>query len=218
MSEGQASLINLGGTWGIWQATGAAAIADVDETVVIGASMAGGLMGLVLSTSIVQNRYVSSGDATMINFGGIWGTWLAICGTMAANVENEDTILTAAMLGGDTGLLTMALLAPGWRMSRSRARLVNIGGIVGTLYGIGTGILFDVNTDRTTWWSTIAGTGSILGLAAGAYLTRHYDTGRGYFTTHRRPGTAPRFISNRMNNTLHSMSGDLRIPLLGVRF
>ena len=56
LSDGQVSLINLGGYWGIWQATGAAIIADADDRLAIGASMAGGVIGLAISARIVQGR------------------------------------------------------------------------------------------------------------------------------------------------------------------
>jgi len=115
----------------------------------------------------------------MINFGGIWGTWFALCGAMAADVEDEDNILASAMIGGDTGLLAIAALSPKLNMSRARARLINIGGIVGTLYGIGTNVLFEIE-DKEDFWG-VMGIGGVLGLAAGAYFTRNYDAEKGYF-------------------------------------
>jgi hypothetical protein len=141
--------------------------------------MAGGIIGIALSSSIVRGVDIAPGDAAMINFGGIWGTWFGICGAMFADVEDEDNILASAVIGGDTGLLTMAALSPKLNMSRTRARLINIGGIIGTLYGIGTNVLFEVDSERNFWG--LMGIGSILGLAAGTYFTRNYDTEKGYF-------------------------------------
>lgn len=180
LSNGQASLINLGGAWGIWQATGAAMLADVNNKAVVGASMAGGIMGFVLSSSIVKGRHISPGDATLINFGGIWGTWFSICGAMVADVQDGDNILASAIIGGDMGLLATAAWVPKLNMSRSRARLINAGGIIGTLYGLGTDILFEIDSGEPAFWG-IMGLGGILGLAAGAYLTRKHDGDAGYF-------------------------------------
>ncbi len=179
LSDGQVSLINLGGYWGIWQATAAAIIADADGRVAVGASMAGGVIGLAISSSIVQGRYITPGDATMINFGGIWGTWFALCGAMLADLDDSDSVLTSSMIGGDVGLFTMAVLSPKIRMSRARARLINISGVVGALYGLGTNVLFEIDSKRDFW--SVLGVGSILGLAAGAYFTRDYDAEEGYF-------------------------------------
>lgn len=179
LSDGQVSLINLGGYWAIWQATGAAIIAGVDERIAVGASMAGGIIGLAISGSVVKNRYFTSGNATMINFGGIWGTWFALCGAMIADLEEEDNVLISSMIGGNAGLFTMAVLAPQMRMSRARARLINVSGIIGVLYGLGTNLLFEID-HKSDFWGVL-GVGSVLGLAAGAYFTRHYDAEDGYF-------------------------------------
>ena len=184
LTDGQASLITLGGTWGIWQAVGAANLAGADEKLTVGASMVGGALGLALASGIVSSRDISPGDATLINFGGIWGTWFAICGAMAVRSRDQDNsnfILSSAMTGGNVGLSTMAVWSTKLNMSRARARLINISGIVGTLYGLGTSILLDMESEDRTFWS-LMGLGGMVGLAAGAHFTRNYDTQEGYFT------------------------------------
>ena len=184
LSDGQASLITLGGTWGVWQAVGAANLADAGDKPTVGASMVGGAVGLALASSIVKGRDISPGDATLINFGGVWGTWFAICGAMAArnrDNDNSDFILGSAMMGGNLGLSAMAAWSTKLNMSRARARLINIGGIVGTLYGLGANILLDIEPEDRTFWS-LMGLGSAVGLTAGAYFTRNYDAQTSYFT------------------------------------
>ena len=184
LTDGQASVITLGGTWGVWQAVGAANLADADEKLTVGASMAGGAIGLALASSIVIDRDISPGDATLINFGGIWGTWFSICGAMAVRDRSRDNrkfILGSAMMGGNVGLLTMAAWLTKLNMSRARARLINIGGVVGTLYGLGASILLDIEPEDRTFWSFM-GIGGMVGLTAGSYFTRNYDTQTGYFT------------------------------------
>ncbi|MBM3242654.1 hypothetical protein FJZ31_40860 [Candidatus Poribacteria bacterium] len=212
LNDGQASLINLGGAWGVWQAVGTAVIADVDYKGVVGASMAGGIIGLALSGSIVHGRDISPGDATMINFGGIWGTWFALCGAMVADVEEGDNILASAMIGGDTGLLTMAALSPKLNMSRARARLINIAGIVGTLYGIGTNVLFEIDSKRNFWG--VMGIGSALGLAAGVYFTRNYDSEKGYFAMYESSIHAP--TVGLLNIESGERRWDLPVPTVAI--
>ena len=184
LTDGQASLITLGGTWGIWQAVAAANLANADEKLTVGASMVGGALGLALTSSIVGGKDISAGDATLINFGGIWGTWFSICGAMAArdrSSDNSNFVLGSAMMGGNIGLSTMAVWSTKLNMSRARARLINIGGIVGTLYGLGASILLDMEPEDRTFWS-LMGIGGVVGLAAGSYFTRNYDVQEGYFT------------------------------------
>ena len=216
LSDGQVSLINLGGAWGIWQATGVAILADVDEEGIVGASMAGGIIGLALSGSVVKGRDITPGDATMINFGGIWGTWFALCGAMVADVEDEDNLLASAMIGGDTGLLTVAALSSKLNMSRARARLINIGGIVGTLYGLGTNILFEIDTKRNFW--SVMGIGSVLGLAAGTYLTRNYDAEKGYFAEEAISLANPIVPSHANSGQEQDPEIKFRIPLVSIKF
>jgi len=214
LSDGQASLINFGGAWGIWQATGTAMVADVSDKGVVGASMAGGIIGLALSGSIVQGRYITPGDATMINFGGIWGTWFAICGAVLADLEDSDAILACSILGGDVGLLTMAALSPKLRMSRARARLINIGGIVGTLYGLGTGVLLEIDSKRD--FCSVLIIGSALGLAAGSYFTRDYDAEKGYFADVGANST--KVISGRGEGVDIFPETKVQIPLVSIKF
>jgi len=222
LSDGQASLINFGGMWGVWQATGAAYIADLNEDRTIGASMAGGIMGFAVSGSIVRGRHITPGAATMVNFGGIWGTWFAICGSMLANVEDGDDILTSSMIGGDVGLFTMAALSSKIKMSSARARLINVGGIIGALYGLGTNVLFEIELKRDFW--SVLTAGSILGLAAGTYLTRNYDREIGYFAGKitDNPAITPNISTAAMRHAKHYKRRvwrtDFRVPLFSVMF
>ena len=225
LSDGQASLINFSGYWGAWQAIGAALIADANEKAVIGASMAGGVIGLAMSGSIVPNRYITPGDATMINFGGIWGTWFALCGSMLADMEAGDDILITSMIGGDVGLFTMALLSSKMGMSRARARLINIGGVIGTLYGLGANVLFDIDHKQDFW--SVLSIGSVLGLAAGAYFTRGYDAEEGYFAGEANTSAAFRWdggmgtssIAHGSTDSRRRMAGmDIQIPLFNISF
>ncbi len=173
LSDGQASLVNLGGVWGVWQGTGAGIVAGVGDKGTVLSSMLGGLAGLGVAYLIVSDRRVSAGDASLISASGAWGTWLSLCGMMASDVDETDAIVIAAMLGGDAALLGAALSAPKVNMSRARVRLINAAGLVGTLYGWGATVLGEIDADRGRW--SAMGVGSIAGLAAGAYLTRNMD-------------------------------------------
>jgi len=218
LSDGQASLINFGGAWGIWQAIGTAIVVDAEYKGVVGASMAGGAMGLAVSGAIVRGRYITPGMATMIRFGGLWGTWFAICGAMLVNLEDSDDILTSSIVGGDVGLITVAVLSPKLKMSNARARLINISGIVGILYGLGTNVLFEIDSKRDFW--SVLGIGGVIGLAAGAYFTRNYDDESDYFSKE----MVDYYISRRDRATDFSIIGlshsdgmKSRIPETGLR-
>lgn len=226
LSDGQASLINFGGAWGIWQATGVAIVADAGGKGAIAASIGGGALGFALSSAIVRGRYITPGDATMINFGGLWGTWFALCGAMIADLEDEDDILVSSIIGGDVALTTMAVLSPRLKMSRARARLINISGIVGTLYGFGTSILFGIDGGSNIWSAMCIG--SVLGLAAGTFFTRNYDSEKGYFSkrVYSINDTPGRVGRSALSNVYHSTdtgmgkmaNANICLPLIGSSF
>ena len=189
LGNGQASLLALGGAWGTWQGIGAAVLAGSGYKTVVGASMGGGALGLAAASSIVRRTYVTAGEATLINFGGIWGAWFALCAAKSLEVTDSDALLASAMTGGNLGLLKMGVLAPRLGMSGGRARLVNLGGIVGSLYGLGTAVLADLHhRDRPTFAMMLAG--GILGLGAGTWFTRDYEASQEFFAS-RDAGRSP---------------------------
>ncbi len=182
LGNGQASLLALGGAWGTWQGIGAAVLAGSGYKTVVGASMGGGALGLAAASSIVGRTWVTAGEATLVNFGGIWGAWFALCAAKSLEVTDSDALLASAMTGGNLGLLKMGVLAPRMGMSGGRARLVNLGGIVGSLYGLGTAVLADLHhRDRPTYAMMLAG--GILGLGAGTWFTRDYEAAQEFFAS-----------------------------------
>ena len=112
LGNGQASLLVLGGAWGTWQGVGAAVLAGSGYKTVVGASMGGGALGFAAASSIVRRTWVTAGEATLVNFGGIWGAWFALCGAKSLGVTDSDALLGSAMAGGNLGLLQMGALAP----------------------------------------------------------------------------------------------------------
>ena len=113
------------------------------------------------------------------------------------------------------GLLTMAALSSKLKMSRDRARLINISGIVGTLYGLGTGILLDIDVSEPDFWG-VMGIGGILGLAAGAFFTRGYDAEEGYFAAGMELSTIA--LSHADGGQAPSPGAKILVPLVGVKF
>ena len=200
VGNGQASLLVLGGAWGTWQGIGAAVLAGSGYKTVVGASMGGGALGFAAASSIVRRTWVTAGEATLVNFGGIWGAWFALCAAKGLGVTDSDALLAGAMAGGNLGLLQMGALAPRLGMSGGRARLINLGGIVGSLYGLGTAVLADLhNQERPTYGMMLAG--GVLGLGAGTWFTRNHEATQEFFASRdpgRSPGTGPDFTGPGM--------------------
>jgi len=192
LSEGQARAITFGGMWGTWQGFGWAEVLDVGESLQCNgdvcfsdssaeekftATIAGGLAG-ILTGAVISRKPISPGVATTVNFGALWGTWFGLATGAIADLDDDD-LLAATLIGGDAGLLSMALLAPRWNLSRNRARLISISGVIGGLAGAGIDLI--VQPDNSDVAIGIPLTLSIAGLMVGSHLTRNYDAqpGRG---------------------------------------
>ncbi len=186
LSEGQARAITLGGTWGIWQGFGWADVTDWGEksyrceSGVCDANgtrrrflgtVIGGVTGMAGGT-LISKMQIPAGVASTVNFGALWGTWFGLAGGVIAGIENDD-LLASTLIGGDVGLLSTAVLARGWNLSRNRARLISIAGVMGGLAGAGLDLIIQPNDVKV-------GVGiplglSVVGLGMGAAATRHYD-------------------------------------------
>ena len=188
LTEGQARAVTLGGTWGTWQGFGWAEVLELggqencfrgpcfdsspSDEARFGAMVIGGLSGIAAG-ALLARRPISRGVASTANYGALWGTWFGVATSILMDFDEGDQPLTGALIGGNVGLLTTALLAPGWNISRNRARLVSIAGVIGGLGGLGLDLLFQPDDDKTL--VAIPFATSLLGLAIGAVTTRDSD-------------------------------------------
>lgn len=196
ITEGQARAVTLGGTWGSWQGYGWTEVLDwgaSDESCDVGpygtycygnevsgekiltGMVLGGVAGIATG-ALLSRGPVSPGVATSANFGALWGSWFGFAGGYLAGLE-DDKLLATTLLAGDAGLASMALLAPSRNISRSRARMVSLYGVVGGLSGLGIDLLALSNTDDDKLVVAIPMATSALGLALGVRATRNYDPG-----------------------------------------
>jgi hypothetical protein len=183
LTEGQARAITLGGTWGSWQGWGWREVLDIGTSDVcidnpfygtvcyqegsseegFAAAIIGGLAGIGVG-ALLSHRDITPGTGTAVNFGSLWGTWFGVAGGILAGLE-DDKLLAATLVGGDVGLVTTAILAPGWNVSRSRARLVSIAGVLGALGGAGIDLIAQPDGEKAAIAIPLAG--SVIGLALG---------------------------------------------------
>ncbi len=174
ISDGRASLINFGGWFGTWQGIAWSHAAGVnDGRDIVASAVIGGLAGLSTSIILTANKNIRPGYATLVNFSGIWGSWFALCAAEIADVQRSETEYGFIAAGGDVGILTTAIAAKNTQMSRGRARLINIAGLVGTVFGLGTAVLAEVDNEEAAF--AIMGAGSVAGLLIGSSATKNYD-------------------------------------------
>ncbi len=120
----------------------------------------------------LSGRPISPGVATTVNLGALWGTWFGVAVGQLMDLENGD-LLAATLVGGDAGLVATALLAPGWNVSRNRARTISIAGVIGGLGGAGIDLLTEPSNDKVEIAIPLAA--SLVGLGIGILSTRGQD-------------------------------------------
>ena len=187
LSAGQVRAITFGSLWGSWQSYGLMEILglgeseycefdycyveDPDGETVMKALVFGGLAGTV-GGALLARKPIPSGVATASTFGAFWGTWFGLAAGVMADLEGDE-LLTSTLLLGDAGLLGAALLAPGWEMSRNRARMISIAGVIGGLAGAGLDLIVQPDDEKVAIGIPLVG--SIAGLVTGARLTSDMD-------------------------------------------
>jgi hypothetical protein len=207
LSSGQAELINFSGYWGTWQGVGLAIVLDKndDEKTMISSAMAGGLLGILTTSILTRKIDLSLGDASMIHYGGLWGTWLSFLAGLLADIEDEDDHLALVLAGGNLGAAATAALSSKIEMSLGQASLINLSGIVGTLVAGGFLAMFQPDSERVVWGTFMAG--GILGLVGG------YETiGSGTWGASRQMDQAMSYQPNRVS------AKELRANIFSIRF
>lgn len=183
LSDGQVRAITFGSLWGTWQGFGLMEALDwgeeevcdldycytdgPDGSDVFKAFVVGGLAGTVTG-ALLARKPIPMGVATGASLGAFWGTWFGVAGGVLADLDG-DQLLTTTLLAGDAALLAAAMLARGRNVSRNRARLISIAGVIGGLAGAGLDLLVQPDDDKVAIAIPLAG--SIAGLAVGANLT-----------------------------------------------
>lgn len=226
LTAGQARAITLGGTWGTWQGFGWREVFDLgveqvcqpdflgdeycydfedssEET--FAAMIAGGLGGIAIGT-LLSRREMTPGTASAVNFASLWGSWFGVAGGTLLDLEDDD-LLAATLVGGDVALIAAAVLAPRWNVSRSRARLVSIAGVLGGLAGAGIDLLAKPDDGKVAIGIPLAG--SILGLGIGVATTRGGSDGTAML-----PDGAPDGALLRLQDGRLSFGAPLPAPTL----
>jgi hypothetical protein len=203
IGEGQARAITFGALWGTWQGAGWRHVLGIGDKVhryecggppeyclpdgytytetsgraIFAAMIVGGLTGIGTGALLASRGPIPADRMTVANFGALWGTWYGTAAMLLTSRDPEgNDVLTAALVGGDLGLLVSALAAPKWELSRSRARLISVAGVAGGVAGLGLDLLLE--TDDTRVAILIPMLTSAAGLAAGALWTRGHDDPR----------------------------------------
>ena len=120
-------------------------------------------------------RYeITPGTATAAMYGSLWGLWVGFASAWLAgwNPDEEpdsDPLLATMMVAGNAGLAAGAFLGSRVPLSRKRARLISLAGVVGGFAGMGINMIAETDEARTVISTTFAA--SLTGLVVGTHLT-----------------------------------------------
>ena len=167
LSLGQARAITWGGTWGALQGMALANARDVDEQAFIRSMIIGSAAGVAGGT-LAARQEITPGTATSATLGSLWGAWFGLASSILLDYT-EDPIWVVMMATGNAGLVGGALAGSRWPLSRSRARLISVGGLIGGVAGLGTVLIGDADDEDTVIGVALAG--SVAGLVLGGVLT-----------------------------------------------
>lgn len=173
LSLGQARAITWGGTWGALQGMALANAMDQEEQALIRSMIIGSAAG-VGGGILAARRDITPGTATSATLGSLWGSWFGLASSILLDYT-DDPIWVVMMATGNAGLVGGALAGSRWPLSRSRARLISVGGLVGGVAGLGAVLIADADDEDTVIGAALAG--SVAGLVLGGVLTGGNDAG-----------------------------------------
>jgi len=171
VEQGEAQLYNSAQTWGGWNALGINdGFAENGKEATV--SLVGQGAGVLAGIGLWQTWRPTAGDVALTNTFFLWGTVLSLWGHAA--VEAEPTFRRVVVLG-DAAIVAGALLSTQVKMSRGRTLLIDVGGVIGTLFG---GLISVAGSESGTSEQTV-GTTMVLttagGLGLAALFTKDWD-------------------------------------------
>lgn len=179
ITPGRALAVNSGTSWGVYNGAMLAAMAGADDKGLFGALLAGQLLGTGAGVAVAALTNPTAGDISMATSGGLWmgGLMFLINGIGEFDLFDGDGDLASILIMSNLGVAGAGLLR-GFdvlQMSRSRALLIDVGGIMGTLLGMGVAVLIrgDDITQPALFGPGLAG--MLAGLGGTFYLTKDWD-------------------------------------------
>ena len=189
--SGQATIISLGGHLGTWQGLGWSGLSDAEGHEVVATGVAAGLAGIALAIPVSNAVEFSEGHAQIMNSAMYWGGWLGAVESVITGRDqgNEDSPLVDMLIASDVAVLATGIAAKNARLSKSRMRLINLCGVLGTAFGGGIVLLTESGSEEMAM--AFLGTGSVLGLIVGVNATKNHDVGKDLSSSGRGPTVEP---------------------------
>ena len=186
ISVSKSSILIGGGAFGTAMGFSLALGLNPRDKYIYGITLAGSAVGVATAALISHYLNVSTGDAAMVNSGGIWGTATGAMLVQAVGLgsgSGSDTkqyvsnngwfLLGGTMLGITAGILAAKYL----ERTRTEVAIVDLGGLVGTGLGFALGYAIGVNDDSTRIvqrGSRFGLGGMAIGLVSGIFISKNF--------------------------------------------
>ena len=159
-----------------WLGIGTARLADETDNAksIATGMMIGAPTGLLTSLIVTRNAKLTRGQSALINFSGSWGTWQGLGWAILIDEDDgEKPLISGAMLGGLSGILTTSVLTRRIDPSLGDMRIINYGALWGTWLSMTAGRTMRLaDGDELLAWTLIGGN---LGAIAMASLSPKID-------------------------------------------
>ena len=174
VTDADAEMVSLGGWFGTWQGVGWTAYADEDEVDdeadgIVAAGVLGGLGGIGLACLVNQTSEFTAGHAAMMNSANWWGAGLGLLSGVATENESDHN-LVSALVGSATAVVVTGVAAKDTPLTQRRVRFMNLGGVLGGIFGGGICLLGEIDDDAAV--ASIVGTSGIAGGYLAVRMTR----------------------------------------------
>ncbi len=178
ITPGRAQTINAASGWGLFNGLSLALALDFEPQGVFGLMLAGQAVGVVSGVMIGNARDPRGGDVSRATSFGMWAGALTLYTHGVFEFEADGKALWASLLvTSDIALaiglyLNYANVAP---MTRGRVLLIDAGGLVGGLLGMGTVVLAEGEVGNGVAFFSAAILGTLGGLGLATYASRDWD-------------------------------------------
>ncbi len=175
ISHGPAMAINAGTYWGMANGlffflprTSLSTEARWGSMLVF--TTAGAGLGILIASELRPR----AGQVALTNSAGFWSGTLATYLLMASDRHREPRFFSLIQTSLDAGLVGGMVLSMFLHTSRLRMLLIDLGGVLGSLFGAGLSVVLADGYDIPTLGACAAGS-TLAGLALATYLTRDVD-------------------------------------------
>ncbi|MEM6734027.1 MAG: hypothetical protein AAF658_20865, partial [Myxococcota bacterium] len=153
VTPGQAMSLNSGFAWGLWHGVAIQGALDANDflstdpgrfaesgyTSRLIAAQLGGMLGGHFLYDALQP---TAADISTVNTVGLWSGLLAFAGHGAAGFPSSDeSIWLTTLIASDLGAVAGGVLTRYYPISRSRGLVLNAGGLIGGIVGVGVPVL-----------------------------------------------------------------------------